>query len=69
VSKGSADYIRRYYQVPAKRGARVNFCGRPGTIVGFVDASLRVRLDDEPGRVLPCHPTWRIDYLDGKGER
>lgn len=69
MTKGSADYVRRYYQVPAKRGGRIKFRGRDGTIVGFRDAGLRVRLDDDPKRVIPCHPTWRIDYLDGEGER
>ena len=69
MTKGSAAYVRRYYQVPAKRGARIKFRGQLGTIVGFSGAGLRVRLDDDPKRVIPCHPTWRIDYLDGNGER
>ncbi|MEU7831338.1 hypothetical protein [Nonomuraea sp. NPDC049129] len=69
MTKGSADYVRRYYQVPAKRGGRIKFRGQPGTIVAFHGAGLRVRLDDNPKRILTCHPTWRIDYLDGAGER
>jgi hypothetical protein len=69
MTKGSADYVRRYYQVPAERGARIKFRGQPGSVVGFHGASLRVRLDDAPKQIITCHPTWRIDYLDGKGER
>ncbi|SEN89563.1 hypothetical protein [Nonomuraea pusilla] len=69
MAKGSADHVRRYYQVPAKRGARIKFRGQDGTIVGFQGAGLRVRLDDDPKRIHSCHPTWRIDYLDGRGER
>jgi hypothetical protein len=69
VTKGSADYVRRYYQVPAKRFGKIRFRGQPGQIVGFHGAALRVRLDDDPKRIITCHPTWRIDYLDGVGER
>lgn len=30
----SMEYIRRAYNVPAKRGQRVRFQGKPGTITG-----------------------------------
>lgn len=58
----SADYIRTYYNVPAKRGGRVTFDGQPGRITGFTDQYLRVRLDGTKRSVL-VHPTWRMHYL------
>ncbi|TMR13794.1 hypothetical protein ETD86_29965 [Nonomuraea turkmeniaca] len=61
---GNAEYVRIYYGVPAYRGDRVVVDGRPGRIVGF-DAGLRVRFDDQPRHVEPCHPTWRVVYVDG----
>lgn len=55
-------YIRRTYSVPAKRGARVRFCGLPGAVVGSNGGYLRVRLDGST-RSIKCHPTWEMDYL------
>lgn len=68
MTETNADYVRRTYDVPAKRGMRVVFDGRAGVVTGFVDQYVKVLLDGErvAGR---CHPTWRMDYLDGKGER
>jgi len=56
------EYIRKFYDVPAKRGGRVVFDGRGGTIVSARNAHLRIRPDDG-GRILLCHPTWRMEYL------
>ena len=54
------------YGVPAYRGRRVAFEGRLGAIVSAVGHRLRLRLDDDGGRVTgPYHPLWHIDYLDG----
>lgn len=58
----SAEYVRRYYRVPAKRGGRVVVDGKPGVITSFRGASLMVRLDGDK-RPVPCHPTWRVEYL------
>lgn len=58
----TAGRVRAYYNVPAKKGGRVLFEGRPGVIVGFRDQYLRVRLDGETG-VGTYHPLWHIDYL------
>lgn len=55
------DYIRRAYNVPAKRGRRVTFQGRPGVITGSSGAYLRIRLDGER-RAGRYHPTWEIEY-------
>lgn len=57
----SAEYVRAYYGVPAKRGMRIVADGKPGKIVGFDGAHLRVRLDGET-HIGNWHPTWRIEY-------
>jgi len=61
------DYVRRYYDVPAEAGRRILWDGEPGKIVGADGCYLSVRFDGDPGPVS-LHPTWRVDYLDGKGE-
>lgn len=60
----SAEYVRNYYKVPAKRGMRIVADGKPGKIVGFDGQYLRVRLDGEK-RIGSWHPTWNIDYHPG----
>lgn len=57
----SAEYVRRYYRVPAKRGMQVTANGKPGQITGFRGAYLLIRIDGE-NRSTPRHPTWRIEY-------
>jgi hypothetical protein len=57
----SAEYVRGYYGVPAKRGMRITIDGRPATIVGFAGARLRIRRDGEK-RTAIAHPTWRVEY-------
>jgi hypothetical protein len=52
----SAAYVRRYYGVPARRGARVEFDGQPGVITSCPGAYVRVRLDGQRCSV-PAHPT------------
>ncbi len=65
-SKGF-EYIRDYYNVPAKLDGRVRYTGdsdegRLGTITDAGDAMLRIRLDGQP-LSKPFHPTWRLEYL------
>jgi hypothetical protein len=60
----SAEYVRRYYRVPAKRGMRVTVDGKPGTIIGFRHQYLRVRFDGDK-HALNAHPTWRVEYPAG----
>lgn len=62
------DYIRKFYGVPAKRGARIEFTPglyriQTGTIIGSIQGRLKVRFDDEPKRVAILHPTWEVRYL------
>ena len=57
--------IREWYRVPAKRGARVLFCGDHAVITGTPrDGSmhLNIRLDGAR-RVSRVHPTWEMEYL------
>lgn len=68
IDKTSFGYVRAYYGVPAKRGARVVADGKPGRITSGDGAHIRVRLDGEK-HSRPWHPTWRLDYLDGRGVR
>jgi hypothetical protein len=65
VSHRSLDYVRRYYGVPARRGMRVVADGKPGVITCGAGAHIRIRLDGEK-RSHPWHPTWHMDYGDGR---
>lgn len=58
----SAEYVRRMYKVPAKRGMAVTVDGKTGRIVSFPGAYLGVRFDGERHTQL-CHPTWKVAYL------
>jgi hypothetical protein len=57
----TAQYIRQYYGVPAKRGMQITVDGTPATIVGFAGARLRIRLDGRDG-IFSAHPTWNVQY-------
>lgn len=63
----SMEYIRRMYNVPAKRGMRVRFVGPcvqfDGTIVSSRGGYLRVRSDDN-NWVYTLHPAWNVQYLE-----
>lgn len=56
------DYIRRTYGVPAKRGGRVEYAGKLGTIKSASGAYLMILLDGEK-IVKPYHPTYKLKYL------
>jgi hypothetical protein len=55
-------YITEYYKVPAMRGARILFRGRPAKIVGSSGASLLIVLDGQK-KSIKVHPTWEMTYL------
>jgi hypothetical protein len=57
--------IRDRYGVPASRGARVKFQGRPMFILSADGHHLWLRDTNAGRRVGPCHPLWEMDYLDG----
>lgn len=67
----SLDYIRRHYNVPAKKGGRIRFTDSNGYIwEGRITSArgtyLRVLPDD---RIPSCktrltlHPTWNVEYI------
>ena len=61
----SLDYVREYYKVPAEIGRRVIVAGKEGVIVGGVGPYVNVLFDkDNPGSAGPCHPMWKVEYLD-----
>ena len=63
-------WFRDHYDVPAEIGGQIKFIGAAGRILGSDQGWLIVHLDaDPPDRQVYLHPTWRMDYLDGRGER
>ena len=60
---GGMEYIRKMYNVPAKRGGRIRSQGcDTGTIVAAKNGLLRVRFDGQK-RIARLHPTWRVEYM------
>jgi hypothetical protein len=55
------------YDVPARKGRRVEVAGKPGTIIGADGNYLLVRFDGEKNPVN-VHPCWRMHYDMGDGE-
>lgn len=58
----SLEYIRKQYNVPAKRGAQVIADGEFGVITGARGAHLRIRIQGRK-MIEHYHPTWRIHYV------
>jgi len=62
----SLRYIRRYFEVPAHRGTRVEFTGdkslKLGTISGSEGMNLRILMDGEAFTGI-YHPTQNLRYL------
>ena len=54
------DYIRKYYNVPAKCGMDVIANGKRGVIIGSYNSYLRIKLENK--FVGLFHPTWNIEY-------
>lgn len=72
----SLDYIRRTYNVPAKRGMRVRYTDGHGgiwngRITSARGAHLRVLVDDRVdgyrGRLI-LHPTHNVEYMHSNAE-
>lgn len=61
--RGGLEYIKTTYHVPAKRGGKVKFQGKPGIITGTRGPHVLVKFDGE-SKAKPCHPTWEMEYLD-----
>ena len=66
----SIEYIRKTYKVPAKIGGRIKLTyenpAKFGMIIGVYHNHLTVLMDnsDKDDRILNCHPTWNIEYLN-----
>ncbi len=63
----SMEYIRKFYNVPAKRGAEVTIkTPKMGDIKGVIVASrgayLRIRTSLPKSKILTYHPTDHIEY-------
>ena len=67
--------ISRDYRVPATRGRIIVVDGQRAQIKGSTQVQMWLivqPLDDEGNAVGPTqqvHPTWHVDYLDGRGQR
>lgn len=56
------EWIRKTYNVPAKRGMRIRFMGNEyGTILSGKHGRLRVRFDGQK-IIAALHPTWELEY-------
>ena len=61
----NCEYVKDYYQVPARIGRRVEVNGKAGIIAKDRGNHIGVNFDeDKPGHILSCHPTWKVKYLD-----
>ena len=60
----SMKYVRKMYNVPAKRGVRICYHNANGDEYGtIVNATQYIRVKmDATGQVLNFHPTWNIEY-------
>lgn len=59
----SCEYVRDYYNVPAKIGRRVIVNGKPGVIAKDCGNYIGVNFDsDKPGVISQCHPAWCVEY-------
>ena len=58
----SLDYIRSYYNVPARLGTRVIADGNRGEIRGARDQYLSLLIEGD-ARLTIWHPTWHMVYL------
>lgn len=75
---GRMEFVRAAYDVPAFRGREVMLLldgplypfSVPvrARIISSTGSHLYVRLSDGR-RFGPLHPCWKIDYLDGRGDR
>jgi hypothetical protein len=52
----SLEYIREYYKVPAFKGHKISYRGKPGVIIGASGPHVKIRLDGEKSSGA-YHPT------------
>jgi hypothetical protein len=58
------EYIREVYRVPAKKGQRVRYQKRIGTITKAKGPYIYIMLDGDLKPTGPYHPTSDIEYLE-----
>lgn len=62
----SMEWIRKNYNVPAKRGMRIEYSGGRNPEYGVVRSAsggyLKIQLDGYK-HTLTFHPTWKLRYL------
>ena len=66
---GEMASVRRFYGVPAYRGREVVFSGFKFPIAARIISSTGSHLylrGANGQRIGPCHPTWAMDYGDGR---
>ncbi len=69
MNTANFDYIKKTYDVPAKRGVVVVLEGtKRGVITSSDGAHLRVKFDDSKHSVS-VHPTWEIAYFSKDGKQ
>jgi hypothetical protein len=62
--------VREQYDVPAFQHRGVRFQGQPAYILSAARTGMYLYLRrHSDGARLMVHPTWEMDYLDGKGTR
>jgi len=60
----NCEYVKKYYEVPAEIGRRVEVDGKAGIIAEDRGAYIGVLFDsDKPNNILPAHPTSKVKYL------
>lgn len=60
----SCEYVKKYYNVPAEIGRRVEVYGDAGIIAKDCGHYIGVNFDkDKPGVIRNCHPTSEVKYL------
>jgi hypothetical protein len=62
MDAGSLSYIREYYGVPARVGARILYGDRLGGVVGAQNAHVLIQLDGET-TARPYHPIGDLIYV------
>lgn len=59
------EYIKNYYKVLAEMYREVIVDGKKGVITKDMGNYIGVNFYDNPtADALPCHPTWKVEYLD-----
>ena len=69
------EYIRRAYEVPARRGGRVRYTNGQGVVLNCTIKSAKgshliVAVDDKANgqrNRMKLHPTWQVEYVQETG--